>query len=61
MSLANPNSIILSLLFAVLVWFIGDIVINFFIADPAVNRMFHGILLIIVLIIAIAGSFIFPF
>lgn len=60
LQVASIDNVVVSLLIAVFVWFLGDITINFFVADPKINKLFHGILLAIVLLIAILGSFVFP-
>ncbi len=54
--LASPQVAVIFLLIAVSVYYIGDVTLNqLFAENPRANKLFHAILLIVTLIIAIGG------
>lgn len=50
------NNVLVDLLIAVLIYFLGQAVIDTFITDAPANRIFKIVLLIICVLIAIGGS-----
>ena len=56
----SASAFVVQLLIAALVYFLGDVLINLLVTKPDANRVFHVILLIAVILIALFGGVFLP-